>query len=319
MPAESLDDTLRIYADVLRHPHLPDDQFEDAVKVCVQELASLEDDLAQRTLLELKRRHFPEPYGRNTLGTLEALRDVSMSDVSRHFRTHFHPAGSILSVAGKVDWPRIVDVVGESLGDWDVPAAPPVVPTPAPGGSVHLPHDSQQTHIAIAYPTVTYRDPDYFQARGAVGVLSDGLSSRLFREVREIRGLCYTVYSSLHSLRDQAAVVTYSGTSAERAQETLDVTIDLLRDLRFGIDEQELARLKIQIRSSLVMQQESSRARASAIAGDWYHLREVRTLAQVQERIEALTVASINEFLSEHPPYRFDVVTLGSQPLEIHE
>ncbi len=317
MPAESLIEALGIYADVLRRPHLPEDQFDDAVKVCLQELASLEDDLAQRTLLELKRIHFPAPYGRSVLGTAESLEAMTPADVERQFRARFHPQGTILSVAGRFDPERLIDSVGQLLGDWQVPAAPEPIALPPEHGIRHLSHESSQTHLAIAYPSVAYRDPEYFLARGAVGVLSDGLSSRLFREVREVRGLCYTVYASLHSLRDRGAVVTYAGTSAERAQETLDVTLRLLRELRDGIDEQELARLKVQIRSNLVMQQESSRSRASAIAGDWYHLGQVRTLERIRELIEGLTVEAIGDFLADHPPQEFDVVTLGPNPLEI--
>ena len=88
-----------------------------------------------------------------------------------------------------------------------------------------MPHEGNQTQIGIAYDSVPYRHPDYFQAWGAVGVLSGGMSSRLFTEVREKRGLCYSVYASYHTLRDRASVLCYAGTSAERAQETLDVTL----------------------------------------------------------------------------------------------
>jgi len=149
-----------------------------------------------------------------------------------------------------------------------------------------------------------------------VGVLSDGLSSRLFTEVREKRGLCYTVSASYHSLRDRAQVICYSGTTTQRAQETLDVLIEQLTLLRQGIDEAELRRLKVQVRSSLIMQQESCRARANAIAGDWMHLGRVRTLDEINEKITGLTVESVNQFLANHPPRDFVVVTLGAESLE---
>ena len=103
-----------------------------------------------------------------------------------------------------------------------------------------------------------YRHPDYFQAWGAVGVLSGGMSARLFTEVRERRGLCYSVYASYHTLRDRGGVFCYAGTSAERRQETLDVTLGELVRLAQGIEEHELDRLKARIKSALIMQQESS-------------------------------------------------------------
>ena len=125
-------------------------------------------------------------------------------------------------------------------------------------------HESNQTQIGIAFDSVPYRHPDYFQAWGAVGVLSGGMSSRLFTEVREKRGLCYSVYATMHTLRDRGSVLCYAGTSAERAQETLDVTLGELVRLAEGIEADELARLKARIKSSLIMQQESSSSRSPA-------------------------------------------------------
>lgn len=143
------------------------------------------------------------------------------------------------------------------------------------------------------------------------------MSSRLFTEVREKRGLCYTVFASSHSIKDDACVVCYSGTAAERAQETLDVIIHELTELQRGIREDELQRLKTQIQSGLIMQQESCRGRTGAIAGDWFHLGRVRTLDEIKEKIDSLTVGTINSYLEQNPPANFDVVTLGPQPLEM--
>ena len=98
------------------------------------------------------------------------------------------------------------------------------------------------------------------------------MSSRLFTEVRERRGLCYSVYASYHTLLDRAGGVLLRRHDAQRAQETLDVTLAELRRLRLGIEPPELDRLKARIKTDLVMQQESSFARASAIAREWYHI-----------------------------------------------
>jgi predicted Zn-dependent peptidase len=164
---------------------------------------------------------------------------------------------------------------------------------------------------------VPYSHPDYFDAWAGVGVLSGGMSSRLFTEVRENRGLCYSVYASYHTLRDRGAVLCYAGTSADRAQETLDVTLDQLRRLKAGITLSELDRLKARIKSSLIMQQESSASRSGAIARDWYHLGRVRTLTELGETIDRLTCESINRYLAAKPPQDFTVVTLGPSPLTV--
>jgi predicted Zn-dependent peptidase len=135
--------------------------------------------------------------------------------------------------------------------------------------------------------------------------------------VREKRGLCYTVYASYHTLKDRGAVLCYAGTTAERAQETLDVTLGELRRLHEGIEPGELDRLKARIKSSLIMQQESSSARSGAIARDWYHLGRVRTLAELSGIVDGLSCETINRYLRDQPPRDFIVVTLGQQALNV--
>ncbi|MEX0978312.1 MAG: insulinase family protein, partial [Pirellulales bacterium] len=159
--------------------------------------------------------------------------------------------------------------------------------------------------------------PDYFQAWGAVGVLSGGTSARLFIEVREKRGLCYSVYATMHTLLDRGCVLCYAGTSAERAQETLDVLLSELVRLAEGVEAGELNRLKARMKSSLIMQQESSTARSGAIARDWYHLGRVRTMDELSRLLDELSCQSINAYLAAHPPGDFTIVTLGPQPLEV--
>jgi predicted Zn-dependent peptidase len=315
--AENLPAALTIYADLLRRARLPADQLEAARLVMLQELRAVEDEPAQKLMIELRRRHYPEPWGRPFQGEQQALEAVTLDDIHPHFRQCYHPNGTILGVAGSFRWEAIRDRVGELLGDWQPRETSPIVEHSPRGKYGHLPYDSNQTQIGIAYPSVPYRDPDYFQAWGAVGVLSGGSSARLFTEVRERRGLCYSVYALYHTLRDRGGVFCYAGTSADRAQETLDVTLGELRRLGQGVEEQELDRLTARIKSALIMQQESSSARSSAFARDWYHLGRARTLEEVGRAVDELTSRSISAYLAEHPPGDFTVVTLGSRELEV--
>lgn len=316
MLAENLPHALAIYADVLRRPHLPEDQLEASRLAMLQELRAVEDEPAQKVMIELRRRHYPEPWGRPAQGEREALETTTIGDIRTHFERCYHPNGTILGVAGCLDWERLKDLVGALLGDWTPGEDGAIEESPAAGRYQHLPYDSQQTQIGIAHASVPYRHPDYFQAWGAVGVLSGGMSARLFTEVRERRGLCYSVYATLHTLRNRGAVFCYAGTGAERAQETLNVTAAELIRLAKGIDEQELNRLKARIKSALIMQQESSSARSSSLARDWYHLGRARTLDEVGQIIDGLTSRSINGYLAQHPPAEFTVVTLGPRELE---
>lgn len=314
---DSLPAALELFADLLRRPQLPAAQIEAGRSVCLQELRGVEDEPSQKLMIELRRRSYPDPWGRPSQGDERGLRSVTIEDVRQFHAHHYRPNGTILAVAGNVDWPRLCAHVERLFGDWATcngsePAA--VLERPVDN---HIKFESNQSHVGIGYPTIPYRHPDYFQAWAAVGVLSSGSSSRLFTEVRERRGLCYTVSASLHTQRDRAAVFCYAGTTADRAQETLDVTVSELLRLRDGIESKELDRLKARIKSSLIMQQESSAARSGALAREWYHLGRARTLDEIGGLVDALTSDSINAFLEKNPPRELLVVTLGPEPLEV--
>jgi len=316
--AENLPAALDIYVDLLREPHLPADQLESARQVMLQELRAVEDEPTDKVIIELYRRHYPQPWGRPSQGEQQALQSVTLDDVRRFYQECYHPNGTILGVAGQFDWAALKDLVGELLGDWQPGQAYPITERPAGPAHDHLPYDSEQTHLAVAWASVPYRDPDYYQAWGAASALGGGMSARLFTEVRERRGLCYSVYASYHTLRDRGTVHCYAGTSAERAQETLDVLLAEVVRLGRGIEEHELGRVKARSKSALVMQQESSFARSATVARDWYHLGRARGLEEVSRQIDGLTCASINVFLAAHPPGDFTIVTLGPRELEVH-
>jgi predicted Zn-dependent peptidase len=314
---DNLPAALELFADLLQRPLLPPDQLEQGRSVCVQELRGVDDDPSHKLMIELRRRRYPDPWGRTSHGDEADLRAIKIDDVRKFHAQHYRPNGTILAVAGNFEWLRLCEHVERLFGDWQTTTDAPPAPSNGHALANHIPFDSSQSHVGIAYPTIPYRHPDYFQAWAAVGVLSSGSSSRLFTEVRERRGLCYTVNASLHTQRDRAAVFCYAGTTAERAQETLDVTISELNRLGQGIEANELDRLKARIKSSLIMQQESSSSRSSALAREWYHLGRARTLDEIGSLIDALTRESINEFLTANPPRDLLVVTLGPEPLEV--
>lgn len=317
MPAESLPAVLGIYADVVRRPHLASEQLEDARQACLQEVRALEDDLPQRTMIRLREEFYGDPWGRSSHGTEASLTSQDDSSVRKFFETHYRPSETILSVAGKIDWPALKDNVEKLFGDWQGAAIAPPQEVVNPQKYSHISADSSQTHIGIAYRGETYSNKNYFPLRGAVGVLGDGMSSRLFTEVREKRGLVYTVYASVHSIRDRGGVLAYAGTTAERAQETLEVILAELNKLSTGVEADELSRLKGRIKRALILQQESSPARASNIAADWYYLGRIRTRDELGKMVDDLTCETVNRYLQENPPSDYTIVSLGSAPLAI--
>ncbi len=317
LPAAGLNKALRVYAQVLSAPHFPENQLEDGRAACIQEIQALEDDLGGKTALTARQRYFGDPYGRHADGDLESIEALTLAELRRFYDTFYQPNGMLIAVAGRFDWSALVEQVAELFGTQ--PPRPPQPPARQAGvrGYHHVAFPSNQTYISIAWPGLPYRDPDFYRLRGAIGVLSDGMSSRLFREVRERRGLCYSVGAHCYSILDQGAVFAYSATTTESAQQTLEVMLEQIRALREGISEDELRRMKVQFRSGLVMKQESCRARVNNLVGDLFHLGRIRSMEEIQQQVLQLTVADINRFLSEYPLNPEDIVTLGEQPLEV--
>ena len=212
---------LRIYADILLRPHLDDDEVDAIRALATQSLQSLDDDPGTKVIYELRKRHFPDPWGRPAPGTPEGVASVTPKELRAFHDAAYRPNGAILAVAGAVDFPALRDIVGELFGGWAKRPEPSVALLPTGPNRDHILTDTQQIQIALAYPTSTVASPDYYLARASSAILGGYASARLFTEVREKRGLCYSVYASYESLKDRAAVVCYAGTSADRAQETL--------------------------------------------------------------------------------------------------
>ncbi|MEM8946923.1 MAG: pitrilysin family protein [Planctomycetota bacterium] len=315
--ASNLFDALSIYADIVRRPALPANQLDYGKLVCLQELRGSEDEPSQKLMIKLRERAYPSPWGRSSNGDEAGIQDSTTENVAEHFANCYRPNGTILGVAGKFEWPALVEQVESYFGSWQSTAPVEVDDSTTVNSQVHAQHESNQCHIGIAFPSVPYRDPDYLRAWAAVGVLSGGMSSRLFTEVREKRGLCYTVSATLQTQLERARVLCYAGTTAERAQETLDVTFDELVKLGGGVRADELNRLKARIKSGLIMQQESSSARSGSIARDWYHLGRVRTLEEIGALIDELTSDEVSSYLESHPPQDFTFATLGPAPLKL--
>jgi predicted Zn-dependent peptidase len=313
--ADNLSQALSIYADIVRQPHLPSDQFEAALAGATQALRSAEDDPRQKIMPELSRRCYRAPWGLPSDGTLDELPALSADGIRKQYERCFRPNGAIFGVAGNINPNATLAQIQESFGDWQAKDDPTFDVGERGPAIDHITYDSTQTHIGIAYDAVPYRDPDYYAAWAAVGVLSGGMSSRLFTEVREKRGLCYAISASLSTLKDEARVLCHVGT--ERPAETLDVTLRELVRIGEGFEQDELDRCKARAKSSLIMQQESTLARSSSIARDWFHLGRVTTLAEVGERINALTVDSVLDYVHSHPAGNFTVMTIGPEAVEV--
>lgn len=314
---DNLLEALDAYADILWRAHLPSEQFELSRQLAIQQLATQQDEPRNKLMVELRKRHFPEPLGRNPLGEPEQLAGLEDCKVSEFYRRSYLPEGTILAVAGKFDWPKLREHVCGLLGEWSGkrPAEPMLGSAGVKVG--HVSQDTAQTQIGIAYDSVPLGHENYYQARLAVAVLSGGMSGRLFTEVREKRGLCYHVSASHQVLKNQGVVLCYAGTTSDRAQQTLEVTLAELKRLAEGVSEAELDRGKIGLKANLIMQGESTAARSGSAAVDFFHLGRVRSLNEISAAIDAVSVEDVIDHLREFGPGDFTIVTLGNKQLEV--
>ena len=315
--AKNLPAGMEIFADVLRRPTFPAEELEPIQALALQEIKGLEDEPTSRLMLELRKRLYPTPLCNDHRGTVEGVESVTLADVKAYHARHFAPAGTIVAVAGNIDWPQIRDQVERLFGDWKgtSPPAPPLGPEPS--GHSHLSKELEQTHIALAYPSVPVDHPDYYQALGAVNVLSGGMGARLFTEIREKEGLCYSVSASYMAMKDRGAVRGYAASLNHQAQRTFDKLVEELCRLPQGITEEEVDRVKVGLKTSLIMRQESTSSRALALASDWYYLGRVQSFDEIQARIDGLTAKSILDHLRKTPPRDFRVVTIGPKQLSV--
>jgi len=318
--AEHWERSLELLTAQLRDPIFPEDELESCRQIQLQEIAAIEDEPARKTLIELGRIFYPDPFGRPSFGDVESVNALTIDDVRDFHRRFFRPNGTVVAVSGRFDWERIRDKVAALFGDWKPVETPEIVPVASTTSTVHRETDSAQTHIGLAFETIPFGDPEYHRAWGGVEILSGGMSSRLFSEVREKRGLCYSVFASYNTHQNYGGVFCYCGTTAERAQESLDVIVGEIDRLRVDPPtESEMERMKIRAKSGLVMQRESTTARAGAIVRDWTYLGKIRSFDETMASIDALTSESIAEYYEARGELKFRLATSGQAPLKLDE
>lgn len=309
-----LPEALQLYADIMLRPRFEDWEAERAL--AIQALQGLEDSPSSQTFYELRRRYFQSGHGRSPMGTIEGLQSLTLEDLRADHALRFKPQGAILALAGHFDWEQTLALVEQLFGDWHG-SAPVVGETQVVNGPLwaHIPADKAQQQIAIAYQTIAPDDARNYDYRLAMAILSGGMGARLFTEVREKRGLVYSVSASANGHRGFGYTLAYAGTTSARADETLQVTLGELRRMSEGVTQDELDRARIKTLTSLIMQEESSRARAGALARDLWILGRVRPLEEITGAINAVTPASIGAFYESCPVGEPSVVTLGAQEL----
>jgi predicted Zn-dependent peptidase len=317
LEAGNLEKALDLYADIVLKPSLKDDQFQLARQLAIDDILSLDDDPRHKVMLKLREQFYPSPLGRSTVGDIAELKALTAQMSGQIIKNKFILSQTIFSIAGKYDFDAVCQQIEGLFESEQQESDEFVILGPRQGKYKHIDNDGAQVHIGLMTETIKPTDEDYYNARVAISVLSGGMSARLFTEVREKRGLCYAIGARYHSLKEAAGIMCYAGTTPDKAQETLDCIVGEFNRLGEGISREEIDRAKVGLKSSLILQSESSSSRADAIGSDHYILGRVRSLDEIKDRIEATSVDSALAFLRNNPFSDFTVVTIGPKQVNV--
>lgn len=317
LEASNLLSALELYANVILKPQLAKEQFELSRQLAVSELQGLDDDPRQKIMTLLYEQFYPDPFGRPAIGKLDQLQTLSFEKTAGIAKNICDPSRTIFSICGKYDFNAVCRKIENLFEIEGAVGLPDEKPESKGSRYLHFPSEGAQVHIGLMTPVPTIASESFYEIAAAVSILSGSMSSRLFTEVREKRGLCYAVGARYKSLKNYAGIACYAGTTPDKAQQTLDVILGQFWALKDGISDDELQRAKVGLKTSLIMQCESTSARSSSIAADHFLLGRVRELAEIRERIEALSVETVLHFLQKHPFDDFTVVTIGSKAVTV--
>ena len=295
--SESLDLGLDILSDVMWDPAFRPDEVEAERQVIMEEILMHSDEPSDLVHDRLLEGLFPDhPLGRDVLGDEESIAAMRVDEIRSFHQHHYRPGNIVVAAAGQVVHDEVVDGVarrfsGDRGGEAPRRAAPggpalPVVLTNRP---------TEQAHVVLGVPTFGRHDEDRFSLAVLDHVLGGGLSSRLFQEIRERRGLAYSVYSYRTSFDDAGVLAFYAGTAPGRAHEVLDRMVGELRKVTSeGVTEREVAVAKGHIRGETALSLEDSAARMSRVARSELLHGEVIDVNDVLARIEAVTADDVD-------------------------
>jgi predicted Zn-dependent peptidase len=311
-------EALPLLVDMVRRPRFDEASLAPSKELCLQAIEALQDDPGERAALGARARHLAPPFNRSTLGDAAGIRDVTRDELMERWRQLAVPGGSIMAVAGAVEPGQVIEQLERLLSGWEGSAPQPAPTAPPQRGYAHEQDKTNQVQIVLVHDAPPEPHPDSAVERLATSVLSGGMSSRLFTEVREKRGLCYSVHARYSADRDFGVVTADVGTQPERAQESLDVLVAELHRIctpAGRITPEEFHRAVVGMKSRVIFSGESTGSRAAALAGDMHRLGRPRSLDEIGAEIDAITLDRLNAYLAARPLGRVTVQTVGPAPL----
>ena len=256
-----------IIGDILTHSTFAPEELERERGVILQEIGQANDTPDDIIFDKFQETAFPaQPMGRPTLGTETGIRGMERSALTGYMHRNYAAGNVVVAAAGALQHETVVDLAKQHFADLPSDLPPRFHAGDYRGGEFREARDLDQVHLVLGFPSVAYGDPDYYPALLLSTLLGGGMSSRLFQEIREKRGLVYSIYSFSAPFLDGGLFGIYAGTGEKEVEELVPVTLEELRKVQHGVTEAELARARAQVKASLLMSLESTGSRCEQLA-----------------------------------------------------
>jgi predicted Zn-dependent peptidase len=301
-----------IIGDIVTHSVFDKDELERERGVILQEIGQANDTPDDIIFDQFQETAFPaQPMGRPTLGKEPIIRAMPREALLAFMGENYAAGNVIVAAAGAVSHDAVVELVARQFADLRADPPPPAPPGRYEGGEFREARDLDQVHIVLGFPGVAYADPDYYPVLLLSTLLGGGMSSRLFQEVREKRGLAYSIYSFAAPYLDGGLFGIYAGTGEHEAAELMPVTLEELCKVRCEVSEKELARARAQVKASLLMSLESTGSRCEQLARQLQVFGRVIPTSETVARIEAVTIDDIRRAATRLFRAKPTLATLG--------
>ena len=285
---------LDVLSDILSEPLFDPDDLNREKNVIIQEIGASEDTPDDIIFEQLQATAYPDqPVGRTIMGTRQTVRSFDRKQLRAYLNRNYRSPDMVIAAAGAVNHEAIVADVALRFASFDGPAAPAPQPAKFIGGTSIEKRDLEQVHVALGFEGVRQGDPATHSMQVFANVLGGGMSSRLFQEIREIRGLCYTIYAFHAPYQDTGMFAVYAGTDPNDLEELMRVCVDEIVKAVDTVTEEEVARAQIQMKAGLLMALESSSSRAEQLARQMIVYGRPVSVDEIVRKIESVTVESV--------------------------
>ena len=285
---------LDILADIITDSAFDPTELEKEKSVILQEIGEVQDTPDDLVFDLFNAAAFPDqPIGRPILGTAERVSAFDRAAIAAYLGRHYAAPATVIAAAGALEHARIVDEAAERFGNLAPTAAAAPPPARYLGGDTRLKRKLEQTHVVIGFESVSFRDPANYAAHVFCNAAGGGMSSRLFQEVREQRGLAYTIYAFNWGYDDTGLFGFYAACAPKDVAELMPVALDCLAQSAATLDADEVHRAKAQMKVSLLTALESSSSRAEQIARQLLAFDRVIERQEIIGRIDALSVEDV--------------------------